>query len=154
MRLLSKIATVAALTMAGPAFADDRSDVEAVLKNYRSAIERLDGAAATPLFAADARIFEQGGDEGDWNKYLTHHLAPEFAEFTLFKFSDYKIDVAVYGDMAVTAERYRYDLVLKKDASKISRLGVATAVLKRTPGGWRIVQHHSSSRKPPEPAKP
>lgn len=156
MRGLGKSIVVSALALATPALADDRSDVAAVLKRYQSAIERLDAAAATPLFAAEARVFEQGGDEGSWNTYLTHHLKPELAEFTRFTFSNYAVDVdvAIFGDLAVASERYRYDIVLKKDGAQLSRLGVATSVLKRTPQGWRILQHHSSSRKPPEPGKP
>lgn len=140
--------------IAAPAAADDRSDVAAVLMKYQNAIERLDAEGASPLFARDSRILEQGGDEGDWSNYLAHHLKPEFDEFSSFKFSDYKVDVTVHGDIAVASERYRYDLVLKKDGSKVPRLGVASAVLKRTPEGWKIIQHHSSSRKPAEPAKP
>jgi uncharacterized protein (TIGR02246 family) len=156
MREMGKSAVVAAMMLASPAWADDRSDVAAVLKQYQSAIERLDAAAATPLFTADARIFEQGGDEGTWTTYLTHHLKPELAEFSRFTFSNYAVDVdvAIFGDLAVASERYRYDIVLKKDGAQLSRLGVATSVLKRTPQGWRILQHHSSSRKPPEPGKP
>jgi hypothetical protein len=119
MRLLGKTGFVAAMALAGPALADDRSDVAAVLKQYQTTIEHLDASAATPFFAPGARIFEQGGDEGDWNTYLTHHLKPELAEFTRFSFSNYTVDVdvAVFGDLAVASERYRYELVLKKDGA-------------------------------------
>ncbi|HAJ46132.1 MAG TPA: DUF4440 domain-containing protein [Alphaproteobacteria bacterium] len=153
MRRVS-MALVMLATIAAPAAADDRSDVAAVLMKYQKAIERLDAEGASPLFARDSRILEQGGDEGDWSNYLTHHLKLEFDEFSAFKFSGYTVDITIHGDLAVASERYRYDLVLKKDGSKVPRLGVASAVLKRTPEGWKIIQHHSSSRKPPEPAKP
>ena len=135
-----------------PAFADEASDVaavKAVLQSYSQAVEKLDGSLATPLFAADAHIFEQGGDEGTWPTYLKDHLGPEFAEFASFSFADYESSVAVEGDLAIASETYRYTLVVKASGEKVERLGVATSVLKHTTEGWKILQYHSSSRKPP-----
>lgn len=135
-----------------PALADEAADVaavKAVLQSYGQAVERLDGSLASPLFAPDAQIFEQGGDEGTWPTYLKDHLGPEFAEFSSFAFSDYKSSAIVTGDLAFASETYRYTLVVKASGEKAERLGVATSVLKRTAEGWKIVQYHSSSRKPP-----
>lgn len=143
---------VAGVLMAMPAYAGEAADVAAVknvLQAYGAAVERLDGALATPLFANDAHIFEQGGDEGSWPTYLKDHLGPEFGEFSSFKFSNYRSAVDVEGDLAVASETYRYTLVVKASGETVERLGAATSVLKRTPDGWKIVQYHSSSRKPP-----
>ncbi len=132
-----------------PALADDRAAVEEVLRRYQVAITQLNADEATPLFAPDARIFEQGGDEGVWGTYLTHHLKPEFAEFKTFAFSNYQVSVTTMGTLAYASEIYRYELVLKERDERVARLGAATSILQKTENGWRIFQHHSSSRKPP-----
>lgn len=129
--------------------ADDVAQVKAVLQAYSQAVEKLDGSLASPLFAPDAHIFEQGGDEGTWPTYLKDHLGPEFAEFSSFTFADYASSAIVEGDLAFAWETYRYTLVVKATGEKAERLGAATSVLKRTTEGWKIVQYHSSSRKPP-----
>jgi len=135
-----------------PALADEAEDVaavKAVLQSYSQAVEKLDGSLASPLFAPDAHIFEQGGDEGTWPTYLKDHLGPEFAEFSSFTFANYQSSVSLEGDLAIASETYRYTLVVKAGGEKVERLGAATSVLRRTPEGWKIVQYHSSSRKPP-----
>lgn len=126
---------------------DDGSDVRAVLQSYKQAIENLDGVAASGLFAAEAHIFEQGGDEGSWAFYLEHHLEPEFVELKSFRFSDYKVEVEVTGDLAIASETYGYTIELKDSVETIVRLGAATSVLRRTADGWKIILYHSSSRK-------
>ena len=135
-----------------PALADEGEDVaavKAVLQSYSQAVEKLDASLASPLFAPDAHIFEQGGDEGTWPIYLKDHLGPEFAEFSSFAYADYQSSATIEGNLAIASETYRYTLVVKASGEKVERLGTATSVLKRTEGGWKIVQYHSSSRKPP-----
>src|SRR5688500_16670243 len=75
----------------------DRRAVEAVLKEYQQAIERLDATGTERLFTPDSQIFETGGDEGNYANYLEHHLRPELAEFKSFRFSDYKVTVRFEG---------------------------------------------------------
>lgn len=140
-------------SLAGPASAqqtsvDDVSRVKAVLQAYKEAIESLDGSRASPLFALDAKIFEQGGLEGTWAQYLEHHLGPEFGEFVSLQFTDYDVTVEISGDVAVAWETYHYTIVLKEAAEPIVRKGAATSVLERTGDGWTISLYHSSSRKP------
>lgn len=151
-RFLSTLALSSALLLIAPASASpetDEAEVRGVLQAYSASVEKLDGASATPLFTPDAHVFEQGGDEGTWPVYLKEHLGPEFDEFTSFKFADYAATVAVDGDLAIASETYRYTIELKKGGDPVIRLGAATSVLQRTPDGWKIIQYHSSSRKPP-----
>lgn len=100
------------------------------------------------LFTSDAQIFEKVKAEGSFANYLAHHLKPELAEFASFKFGDVKTTSEVVDDVAVASETYHYSIVLK-DGRAIERAGVATAVLVRKNGIWKIKQHHSSSRAPP-----
>lgn len=125
----------------------DADEVKAVLKQYKTALENLDGTSAKALFTADSKVFESGGSEGTFAHYLEHHLAPEFKEFSSFKFSDYKADVLVDGKYAFATETYLYTILIAKDKTEIKRKGVSTSVLKKINGQWKIMISHNSSRK-------
>lgn len=125
----------------------DRRAVEAVLQQYKQAIERLDASGTERLFAADSQIFETGGSEGSYANYLAHHLGPELGHFRSFKFSDYKVTVRFEGPIALTSETYRYRIE-PKEGEAIERLGVATSVLKKVGGRWTILSMHNSARRP------
>ena len=86
--------------------ADTRA-VEAVLSQYKAAIEKLDAKGTERLFAADSQIFETGGSEGTYATYLAHHLGPELAAFKSFTFSNYKVSVRFEGPVALATETYR-----------------------------------------------
>lgn len=127
----------------------DEDAVKAVLSDYKQALERLDGDAPAKLFVVDAEIFESGKREGRYKDYLIHHLGPELVEFLSFRFDNYSAVVRIEGDVAITSESYSYRILLKRGGEPIERTGVATSVLKRTADGWRFLQTHSSSRRPP-----
>lgn len=122
--------------------------IRAVLDAYKSAIERLDPRGTERLFATDSLIFETGGAEGNYQTYLAHHLGPELGEFKSFKFSNYKSDVRMLGRAtALATESYSYRIETKK-GEVAERLGVATSVLKKENGHWKIVMMHNSGRRP------
>lgn len=121
--------------------------VKAVLKKYSNAVEKLDVSGTEKLFTTDSQIFESGGSEGTYAHYLEHHLIPEFKDFTSFKYSDYKVDVNVDGKYAFASETYGYTIIVAKDKSEVKRKGVATSVLKKVNGEWKIMVSHNSSRK-------
>lgn len=83
---------LSAAAMAQPASrAADTRAVQAVLAQYKAAIERLDAKGTERLFASDSQIFETGGSEGTYANYLVHHLGPELAAFEPFKFSETEV---------------------------------------------------------------
>lgn len=125
----------------------DAEAVKAVLAQYKGAIERLDATGTEKLFAANSQIFETGGSEGTYANYLAHHLGPELQHFKSFKFSDYKIDVRFEGPVALATETYRYRIE-PKEGEPAERLGVATSVLRKVSGSWKILSMHNSARKP------
>jgi uncharacterized protein (TIGR02246 family) len=132
---------------ADPAAAEVQA-VRSVLAQYKAAIERLDARGTEQLFTTDSAIFETGGSEGTYANYLSHHLGPELHEFKAFKFSDYKVDVHLLGPTAAHAiETYKYRIETKKGET-VERLGVATSVLKKGNGRWKVVMMHNSGRKP------
>ena len=130
-----------------PAIQSKASAVRAVLSQYKSAIERLDATGTERLFTADSAIFETGGVEGDYANYLAHHLGPELKAFKSFSFSDYKVDVRFEGPIALATESYNYRIETNK-GEVAERLGVATSVLKKVGGEWKIISMHNSARKP------
>lgn len=125
----------------------NEQEVKAVLKAYQEKIEKLDTTGIVSLFLPGARVFEGGKDEGGIKGYLDHHLGPELKAFKSFKYSDYKIDVKINGDYAYTIETYLYTIVLAKDDSQVKSQGVATSVLRKTKGGWKIEMTHGSYRR-------
>lgn len=125
----------------------DRRAVEAVLSEYKQAIEKLDATGTEALFTVDSAIFETGGTEGTYSNYLAHHLGPELGHFRSFRFSDYKVTVRFEGPVAIASETYRYRIE-PKEGEAIERLGVATSVLRKIGGRWKIISMHNSARRP------
>ncbi len=122
------------------------SAVIAVLDAYKTAVEKLDVSKTTELFATDSLIYETGGVEGNYQTYLEHHLTPELAEFSEFKFNDYKVEVRLEPPYAFATETYVYRLVVKADGKIVERQGVTSSVLRQQGGKWRILVSHNSSR--------
>jgi hypothetical protein len=121
-----------------------------VMKSYKDALQNLTTEGTFKLFSKDSEVFESGGVEGTYADYIAHHLGPELGHFQSFVFSDYKIAAQVDVPYAFTTETYIYTIVLNpNDAGKtrtIRKKGVATSVLKKAKGKWRIIKTHSSSR--------
>ncbi len=130
-----------------PALNSEEAAVRAVLTQYKSAIERLDATGTERLFTSDSTIYETGGVEGGYTNYLAKHLGPELGHFKSFKFSDYKVDVRFEGPVALATETYNYRIE-PKTGNVAQRRGVATSVLKKVNGQWKILTMHNSARTP------
>jgi ketosteroid isomerase-like protein len=128
----------------------DHDAIKAVLGAYNRALTSLDAAKAQDLFTADSAVFESGGVEGTFAHYLEHHIGPELAEFKEFSFRDYKVEVRLEPPVALATETYIYKIVLKEGDRVIEKRGVATSVLKKVAGEWKIIQTHTSSRNVPK----
>lgn len=158
MKTLKLTTVVMLLTIAtNPLFGQDaKTENEAVLtvmKAYKDAIQNLTTEGTFELFTQDATIFEQGKVEGTYTEYINGHLGPELGHFKSFTFSDYNIDVNVNLPYAYTTENYLYTIVLEPDGSKetkertIRSKGVATSILKKIDGEWKIIHSHTSFKK-------
>ncbi len=159
MRTILILITSLLLSLTGVATAqtaqsNDITRVKAVLSTYKTALERLDLTGVDKLFADGNEVVESGKVEGGYADYLANHIGPELGHFDSFKFSDYKVTVRVEGKFAWATETYRYAIRLKDKAKPelIERQGVASSVLKKIGGEWKIVSMHSSTRTP-RPAK-
>lgn len=128
----------------------DSEAVIAVMKTYKDAIQNLTTEGTFNLFAEDSEVFESGGVEGNYAHYIEHHLGPELGEFKSFTFSDYEIEAKVDSPYAFTTETYIYTIVFnpneKGETRTIRKKGVATSVLKKMDGQWKIIKTHTSSR--------
>ncbi len=128
----------------------DKQEVIEVMKSYKNALQNLTTKGTFELFTEDSEVFESGGVEGSYEHYIEHHLGPELGHFKSFTFSDYEIDVKVDAPYAFTTETYIYTIVLNPNDKGISRTikkkGVATSILKKMAGKWKIIKTHSSSR--------
>jgi ketosteroid isomerase-like protein len=128
----------------------EKEAVLKVMKTYKDALQNLTTEGTFKLFTKDSEVFESGGVEGSYANYIEHHLGPELGHFKKFEFSDYEIDVKVDTPYAFTTETYVYTIVLKADEKgdtrTIKKKGVATSILKKVDGDWKIIKTHSSSR--------
>lgn len=128
----------------------EEAAVKEVLTRYKAAIEKLDASGTEALFTPDSTIFETGGVEGSYAQYLARHLGPELGHVKSFAFSDYKVEVRFEGPVALANETYNYRIELN-DGKIVERRGVATSVLKKVGGTWKIVSMHNSARPPRKP---
>ena len=125
----------------------DAEAIKNVLNQYNNAVGKLDVTGTEKFFITDSKIYESGGSEENYAHYMEHHLTPDLKEFKSFTYSDYKIEVQVDGNYAFTTETYNYTIIVAKDNTQIKRKGVATSVLKKMKGEWKIMISHNSSRK-------
>lgn len=125
----------------------DSTKIKSVLKKYNDAIEKLDVSGTENLFTANSKIYESGGSEGNYAHYKEHHLTPELKEFKSFNFSNYKVEIQIEGNYAFTTETYNYTIVVAKDNAEVKRKGIATSILIKVNGDWKIMINHNSSRK-------
>tara|TARA_R110001632_G_scaffold137169_7_gene252835 strand:+ start:3273 stop:3758 length:486 start_codon:yes stop_codon:yes gene_type:complete len=132
---------------------DDDKAVTAVMKSYKDAIQNLTTEGTFELFTPDATVFEQGKVEGTYKDYIAHHLGPELGHFKSFSFSEYEIQTKVNLPYAYAIENYLYTIVLKGDEKKgtkertINSKGVATSILEKIDGTWKIIHSHTSFKK-------
>ncbi|MFT4900283.1 MAG: ketosteroid isomerase-like protein [Flavobacteriales bacterium] len=131
----------------------EKTEVLSTMKSYKEALQNLTTDGTFELFTDNAKVFEQGKAEGTYQNYINHHLGPELGHFKSFQFSNYEIEVTVNSPYAFTTETYNYTIILKANEEKeteeriIESKGIATSVLKKENGMWKIINSHSSFKK-------
>ena len=147
MKKLLFIFLISFISVASFSQTKEEEKVKTVLRKYNTAVEKLDLTGTEKLFTTDSKIYESGGVEGNYAHYLEHHLTPELKEFKSFTYNNYKVQVEVDGKYAFATETYNYTIVVVEKDTVVKRKGVATSVLKKVNGEWKIMISHNSSRK-------
>ncbi len=118
----------------------DQAAAAAVLQAYSNAINAEDIDAMAAQVVADERfsVIEGHGTNIGWVDYRDHHIGPEFAseriDFHVYGYAD--LDVRVGHMFAYATFTYAFEATL--DGQPYNKEGRGTAVLMRTPDGWRI----------------
>ena len=147
--LVSLVAFAASHESTVTAQGNDEAAVRDTLLQSASSFEKNDIATATKVWANDesVTVFESGHANYGWADYRDHHLAPEMAEMknTKYSFSDMKIHVS--GNTAWATMKYSIaaDVGEAGKTRHVEGAGLATAVLEKRDGQWRIVHWHSSA---------
>lgn len=151
--VITGLAVIGAITChRGLAQTDEIKAVMDVLNADAAAVEKGNLSALDKLWAntEDVTVFESGHANYGWADYRNHHLAPELKEFknATYTFSDLKVKV----DGKTSWATFKYALSTETGTRKIESAGLATAVLEKRDGKWRIVHWHSSApRRAPAP---
>ncbi len=93
------------------------------------------------------RVIEGAGVNRGWVDYRDHHLAPELAEFTNFRYRYYEVEPQVRGNVAWAS--FRYELIADTPQGHVEVDGRGTAILERRGGRWLVVHTHTSGRRRP-----
>ena len=150
--LILGIAAVGGFYSGVNAQSNEEKAVIAVLQQNATAFARNDMATMNKIWVTNETltIFESGHANYGWTDYRDNHLAPEMKEMknTKYEFSDIKAKVS--GSMAYAT--MKYTISGDSDGKYFDSAGLATAVLEKSGGKWRIVHWHSSAqRRQPSP---
>lgn len=91
----------------------------------------------------DVVIFEGGHANYGWADYRDNHLFPEMKEIQNAKYEFTDIKTKISGNLAYATMKYSISGDLNK--RHFESAGVATAVLEKVRGQWKLVHFHSSA---------
>lgn len=146
-RLMAVVMAVVAMGGAGMAQESaDQKALSAFFTAYDAAFNAKDLSALGAMYHPDVTVYEGGGINPGWADYRDRHLGPELKAFGNLKFSHEKVAVRMIGpDAAYVTAEYLLDAVM--DGKEIRSGGLATYVMIREGGQWKIRHSHTSSRR-------
>src|SRR5262245_33672624 len=128
---------------------NDEAAVRDVLLRSAASFEKNDQAEATMVWVNDESltVFESGHANYGWADYRDHHLGPEMKEMqnTKYSFSDMKVHLASNTAWVTMKYSIAADVGEAGKTRHVEGAGLATAVLEKRQGQWRIVHWHSSA---------
>lgn len=155
MRHTIRAGVVAALVsvmmygLGGSVSAQDSPDVRsiaAVFAEYDRAFNAKDLDRLAAFYHPDVTVYEGGGINPGWADYRDRHLGPELKAFNNLKFEHIKIVVKMIGpDAAYVTGEYLLDATTAERDVKSG--GLATYVMIREAGDWKIRHSHTSSKR-------
>jgi uncharacterized protein (TIGR02246 family) len=139
MAIISMIATVSA--------AQSRdTEITDFFKTYDAAFNAKDMNKMAALYHKDVTIFEGTGINRGWVDYRDNHLGPEMKSFENVQWAHSNIVVHMLGESAayVTAD---YSIKYKVGERNVDSTGIATHVLVKEQGAWRIRHSQTAARR-------
>ena len=149
---MTRILTLAivAATIAVPVAHAQSANTEIVefFKAYDAAFNAKDIGKLAAFYHLDVTIFEGGGINRGWVDYRDNHLGPELKSFENVQWAHSNIVVHVLGESAayVTAD---YSIKYKAGERNVDSGGIATHVLVKEQGRWKIRHSHTAARRRP-----
>jgi uncharacterized protein (TIGR02246 family) len=122
------------------------AEVTAFFKAYDDAFNGKDLQKLAALYHPDVTIFEGSGINRGWVDYRDNHLGPELKSFQDLQWAHSNIVVHMLGDSAayVTAD---YTIKYKAADRVVDSGGIATHVLVKEQGAWKIRHSHTATRR-------
>jgi uncharacterized protein (TIGR02246 family) len=142
--------TILLSALSGLALAQNReADIKDFFKAYDAAFNAKDLAKLATMYHADVTIFEGAGINRGWVDYRDNHLGPELRNFQDLQFAHSNIVVHALGDSSayVTAD---YTIKYKTGERSVDSGGIATHILVREQGAWKIRHSHTAARRTPQ----
>lgn len=150
-RVLSAVVVIGlvATTGVGAGFTQDTPEVRALtafFADYDRAFNAKDLDRLGTMYHPDVTVYEGGGINPGWADYRDRHLGPELKAFNNLKFEHIKVVVRLIGpDAAYVTAEYLLDAV--NEGKEIRSGGLATYVMIRESGQWKIRHSHTSSKR-------
>jgi uncharacterized protein (TIGR02246 family) len=117
-------------------------------KKYDQAFMAKDLEKLATFYHPDVTVYEGGGINPGWADYRDRHLGPELKAFGNLKFEHINITARAIGpDAAYVTGEYLLDATT--EAREVRSGGLATYVMIREAGVWKIRHSHTSSKRRP-----
>jgi uncharacterized protein (TIGR02246 family) len=122
------------------------TEITAFFKTYDAAFNARDLDKLAALYHPDVTIFEGSGINRGWVDYRDNHLGPELKSFENLQWAHSNIVVHLLGPSAayVTAD---YAIKYKSGDRAVDSGGIATHVLVKEQGAWKIRHSHTAARR-------
>ena len=146
-QIVLAVMIAAMMGLAGTAQSLDTQILE-FFKTYDAAFNAKDMVKLATLYHIDVTIFEGTGINRGWVDYRDNHLGPEMKSFENLQWAHSNIVVHMLGDSAayVTAD---YSIKYKVGDRSVDSSGIATHVLVKEQGTWKIRHSQTAARRAP-----
>jgi uncharacterized protein (TIGR02246 family) len=123
-----------------------QADIVAFFKAYDAAFVAKDLEKLATMYHPDVTIFEGSGINRGWVDYRDNHLGPELKAFQDLHWAHSNIVVHMLGESAayVTAD---YTIKYRSGERTVDSGGIATHVLVKDTGVWKIRHSHTAARR-------
>ena len=129
-----------------PAGQSANADVAAFFKAYDAAFNAKDLEKLAAMYHPEVTIFEGAGINRGWVDYRDNHLGPELKSFQNLQWAHSNLVVHPLGENAayVTAD---YTIKYQAGERAVDSSGIATHVLVKEQGAWKIRHSHTAARR-------